>query len=222
VDPERTLPLGRAAFLGTIVAGAAGVVLASRFSQAVSRAVSDVAAAVGPSDGWRIYTVTGIPEFNPATYRLKIGGRVANPQDLAWSEVAALPTASQVSDFHCVTGWSVRQVHWQGIRPATLIDLARPAPDARYVTFVSMEVPYVDQLDLEQFRLADVILATSMDGRPLTSEHGAPMRLVIPDMYGYKSVKWVREIRFDARPAAGFWEQRGYDIDAWVGRSNGA
>jgi DMSO/TMAO reductase YedYZ molybdopterin-dependent catalytic subunit len=89
------------------------------------------------------------------------------------------------------------------------------------VTLQSLEGPYVDQISLDQFRESNVMLARHMDGKPLTRSHGAPLRLVLPSMYGYKGVKWVREIRFDSQQAPGYWEQRGYDVDAWVGKSNG-
>jgi DMSO/TMAO reductase YedYZ molybdopterin-dependent catalytic subunit len=87
--------------------------------------------------------------------------------------------------------------------------------------FVSAEVPYDDSLTLEQALLPDVMLAYEMDGGPLRREHGAPVRLVIPDMYGYKSVKWLNQIEFRRDATYGYWEQNGYDVDAWLGRSNG-
>ena len=89
------------------------------------------------------------------------------------------------------------------------------------MTLQSLETPYVDQISLAQFQEPDAMLARHQDGKPLTRSHGAPLRLVLPSMYGYKNVKWVRELRFDSAAAPGFWEQRGYDVDAWVGGSNG-
>jgi DMSO/TMAO reductase YedYZ molybdopterin-dependent catalytic subunit len=112
-------------------------------------------------------------------------------------------------------------VRWEGIRPETIIDLVQPMASAKFVTLQSLETPYVDQVSLDQFREPDAMLARHQDGKPLTRSHGAPLRLVLPSMYGYKNVKWVRELRFDAAPAPGYWEQRGYDVDAWVGKSNG-
>jgi DMSO/TMAO reductase YedYZ molybdopterin-dependent catalytic subunit len=228
VDSDRGIPLGRAAFFGTIAAGIGGIALASRFSGAVSSAMSGVAGAIpvvkdiAPTEGWRIYAVNPpMPVFDPATFRLEITGLVAEPRTLTWEEVAALPTEPQVSDFHCVTGWSVNDVRWEGIRPSTLLDLCRPAAAATHVTFFSSEHPYMDQLTLDQFTEADVMLATQMDGRPVPRAHGAPLRLVVPRMYGYKGVKWVNAIRFDPGATLGYWEQRGYDVDAWVGDSNG-
>jgi sulfoxide reductase catalytic subunit YedY len=87
--------------------------------------------------------------------------------------------------------------------------------------FVSMEVPYVDYLTMHQASLHDVMLAYEMDGKPLRREHGAPVRLVIPEMYGYKNVKWLEGINLVPQEQLGYWEQLGYDQNAWVGRSNG-
>ena len=96
-----------------------------------------------------------------------------------------------------------------------------PCPSARYANFVSLEQPYTDTLTLKQTTLPNVMLAHSMDGKPLEREHGAPMRLVIPEMYGYKGVKWLTRIELMPKLEAGYWERNGYDVDAWVGRSNG-
>ena len=99
---------------------------------------------------------------------------------------------------------------------------ARPLPRAHALHFVSAEKPYDDYLTLQQVGLSQVMLAYEMDGKPLAREHGAPVRVVIPEMYGYKNVKWVERIVVGRRLRPGYWEQRGYDVDAWVGRSNAA
>lgn len=224
--PRSDLPIGRAAFLGVVAAGIAGVFVAPSISGSVngalSRAIPDQLSSAVSGGGWRIYAVDPpMPTFDPATYTLAIGGLVERPRTLAWPEVADLPGEEQVSDFHCVTGWSVEQVPWEGVRPRTILDLARPLPSARYVSFFSLEEPYVDQVTLDQFLLDDVLIARTMYGAPLKRVHGAPLRVIIPRMYGYKGVKWLSAIRFDAEPGLGYWEQRGYDVNAWVGRSNG-
>jgi DMSO/TMAO reductase YedYZ molybdopterin-dependent catalytic subunit len=152
---------------------------------------------------------------------LKIGGMVEQPQELSYTDLRALPQASQVSTFHCVTGWTVDGVHWGGVRFKDLLASAKPLPGADAIQFVSAEKPYVDYLTTKQAMLRDVMLAWEMDGKPLLQEHGAPVRVVIPDMYGYKNVKWVAEINLVRAPGVGYWEEYGYDNDAWVGRSNG-
>lgn len=219
------LPIGRAAFLGVVAAGIGAIFIAPRISGPVNRAASlfvpESVSATLSNGGWRIYSVSPpMPTFDPAGYSLRIEGLVERSMSLSWPEVAALPGEDQVSDFHCVTGWSVRDVRWEGIRASTIIDMVTPLPSARYVTFTSLEAPYADQVSLEQFLLEDVMIARHMDGRPLERVHGAPLRVVIPRMYGYKGVKWLSGIRFDAEPGLGFWEKRGYDVDAWVGHSN--
>jgi DMSO/TMAO reductase YedYZ molybdopterin-dependent catalytic subunit len=220
--------LGRAGFVGLVGAGVATLFYGkaiSRVTRSVTNPVSDATGLtrIVPSSGWRIYTVAdSMPTFDPATWRLRIDGLVERPVDLSYPQLRALPKARQVSTFHCVTGWVVRDVHWGGVRFHDLLATAKPLPQAHALRFVSAERPYDDYLELSQVRLADVMLAYEMDGKPLRREHGAPARLVIPDMYGYKNVKWVERIELVPQSSLGYWEQRGYDVDAWVGRSNGA
>ncbi|MDQ6807101.1 MAG: molybdopterin-dependent oxidoreductase [Actinomycetota bacterium] len=173
--------------------------------------------------GWRIYAVNPpFPRFSETTSELRIDGLVERPQVLSYAQLRALPRADQVSDFHCVTGWSVPGVRWSGVRFADLLARAGPLPSVEALRFVSAERPYVDSLTLEQLsRAPDAMLAYLMDGRPLTAAHGAPARVVMPQMYGYKGVKWVSRITVTDKISDGYWERRGYDRNAWVGRSNG-
>jgi hypothetical protein len=228
--PRAGLPIGRAALLGTFAAGVGGIAIAPAVNRFLSGAVPSAPAGLGGigdilpgvGGGWRIYSIQyPLPRFDPKTYELSVTGLVENPVRLRWKAVAELPGEHQVSDFHCVTGWSVEDVRWEGIRPQTIIDLVRPKAAAKFVSLQSMEAPYIDQISLDQFREPDVMLARHMDGKPLTRSHGAPLRLVLPRMYGYKGVKWVRELHFGATQERGYWEQRGYDVDAWIGKSNG-
>jgi len=219
--------LGRAGFLGLVGAGVATLFYGKAVSRVTSRVTNPISDATGltriiPSSGWRIYTVAdSMPTFDPATWRLRIDGLVRRPLELTYSDLLALPKAEQVSTFHCVTGWVVDNVHWGGVRFHHVLARAGVLPGARALHFVSAEKPYDDYLDLRQVGLRDVMLAYEMDGKPLPQEHGAPVRVVIPEMYGYKNVKWVERITAVARPGSGYWEQRGYDVNAWVGRSNG-
>jgi DMSO/TMAO reductase YedYZ molybdopterin-dependent catalytic subunit len=216
--------IGRGVFLATVAGGLTSLYWGKAAWSRVSSALGGVESAIPlvPSKGWRIYTVAAsMPRFDPASWRLKVGGLVERPLELSYEELRGLPQASQVSVFHCVTGWTVEGVHWRGVRFRDLLARARPLPAAHALQFVSAEVPYVDYLTVGQALLGDVLLAWEMDGQPLRQEHGAPVRVVIPDMYGYKNVKWVAEINLVSRAESGYWEVRGYDRDAWVGRSNG-
>jgi DMSO/TMAO reductase YedYZ molybdopterin-dependent catalytic subunit len=221
VDERR---IGRGVFLATVAGGLTSLWWGKAAWSSVSGVVSPVAETVAPflPSGWRIYTVAAtMPVFDPKTWSLKIGGMVDNPQELSYHDLRALPQTSETRDFHCVTGWSVNGVQWRGVRFKDLLAAAKPNADAQALEFVSAEYPYVDYLTLQQAMLPDAMLAWEMDGAPILQEHGAPVRVVIPEMYGYKNVKWVAEVNLVREPGVGYWEQYGYDNDAWVGRSNG-
>jgi DMSO/TMAO reductase YedYZ molybdopterin-dependent catalytic subunit len=211
---------GRGLFLVTVAGGLSSLAWGKSVWGRVASAVPSV--PLTPGGGWRIYTVAAtMPKFDPATWRLEVGGLVDKPLTLSYDELRALPRTSQVRNFHCVTGWSVGNVHWTGVRLTDLFDRVAPQFSARGVRFESSEVPYVDYLSVEQASLHDVMLAYEMNGKPLPREHGAPVRLVMPEMYGYKNVKWVSRVDLVDDVYDGYWEQLGYDRDAWVGRSNG-
>lgn len=216
MEPTETQTYGRRAFLGVTAVGLSSLVW--------GKSAWNAFVAVAPPQlvpGWRIYTVaSSMPRFDPATWRLTIDGLVDAPQAISYEQLRALPAAEQVSTFHCVTGWTIHDVHWRGVRFADLLAATRPRAEAAVLTFTSAEKPYVDTLTLDQAHLPDAMLAYEMDGRPLSRPHGAPVRVVIPDMYGYKGVKWVERITLGTDAEPGYWEQRGYDVDAWVGRSN--
>jgi len=223
--------IGRRAFLATVGIGASSVFWgqsASSFLADHLRGLSSLlpagvrAALPAPGGGWRIYSVNPpMPTFDPASWRLRIEGLVQQPVELTYHELLALPRVQQTSDFHCVTGWSVPGVRWTGVRFPDLLATAGLLPAARALTFVSAERGYVDSLTLGQLAAPDSMLAYAMEGQPLSREHGAPVRVVMPRMYGYKGVKWLERIVVADRPILGYWEQRGYDRDAWLGHSNG-
>jgi DMSO/TMAO reductase YedYZ molybdopterin-dependent catalytic subunit len=225
-DDARGRLLGRRAFLGIVGVGLTSLAWGGSALDLAGKATlilpESLRAAIPFGQGWRIYSVNPpYPHFDPATWRLRIDGLVERPQTLTYAQLLALPQARQTSDFHCVTGWSVDGVKWGGVRFFDLLATARPLPSARALTFVSAENPYVDSLTLVQATVPDAMLAHSMDGKPLTRAHGAPARLVMPQMYGYKGVKWLDRIVVTDRVIDGYWQQRGYDRDAWIGDSNG-
>ena len=216
--------IGRGLFLATVAGGVSSLAWGKSVWSHVSKAVGPAESLVPllPTGGWRIYTVSGsMPTFDRATWRLDVGGLVEEPVSLTYARLRALPRAEQISTFHCVTGWIVKNVRWGGVRFHDVLATARPLPEAGALHFVSAEKPYDDFLELRQVQLRDVLLAYEMNGKPLSRAHGAPVRVVIPEMYGYKNVKWVERIELVRKPGLGYWEQRGYDVDAWVGRSNG-
>jgi DMSO/TMAO reductase YedYZ molybdopterin-dependent catalytic subunit len=221
-DPR---PYGRRAFLALLAGGASSFLWAPAASNVLSPLTSAASQLVGnllPVGGWRIYTISGsMPLFDPKTWRLEISGIVRRPVSVSYQQLLALPRVHQVSTFHCVTGWTVKDVRWSGVRLRHLLDLAEPLPTAKAIRFVSAEHPYNDSLTLEQALLPDVMLGLELDGQPLSRPHGAPARIVIPEMYGYKGVKWLNGIELLSSQPTGYWEGLGYDQNAWVGRSNG-
>jgi DMSO/TMAO reductase YedYZ molybdopterin-dependent catalytic subunit len=219
--------VGRLGFVGVVGVGVATLFYGEAISRVVGKVTGPLSSATGlsgllPSGGWQIYTVAAtMPTFDPVSWRLRVGGLAGHPFELSYDELVALPKSEQVSNFHCVTGWEVRNVRWGGVRLSELLRRASPWPQAHALHFVSSEKPYDDFLEMSQATLPDVMLAYEMNGEPLRREHGAPVRLVIPEMYGYKNVKWVERIDLVSESGQGYWEQDGYDNDAWVGRSNG-
>ena len=173
--------IGRAGFLGILGAGAVGLFLARDFTGLLDRAVPKSVSAIVPTGGWRIYTVgSSMPNVAPAAYRLRVDGLVAAPKTFTLADLKAMPRAEQVSDFHCVTGWVVKNVRWAGVRIDDVLERAGAKQGVSALRFVSAEVPYEDSLTLEQALLPDVMLAYEMDGKPLSRPHGAPVRLVMP------------------------------------------
>jgi DMSO/TMAO reductase YedYZ molybdopterin-dependent catalytic subunit len=216
---------GRGAFLLLLGGGLSSLAWGTKVSGVLSPITSAFSQLVGnifPVGGWRIYTISGsMPVFDPNSWRLEVDGLVERKLSLSYDMLLRLPRAEQVSTFHCVTGWTVDNVHWAGVRLKHLLELAQPLPEAKALRFVSMEVPYTDSLTLKQALLPDVMLAYELGGKPLSRPHGSPARVVIPEMYGYKGVKWLTRIELVAEQPTGYWEGLGYDQNAWVGRSNG-
>jgi methionine sulfoxide reductase catalytic subunit len=170
--------------------------------------------------GFRIYTVAPIPKFDPASWKLTIGGLASKSLQLSYDDLLALPSKVQSTVFHCVTGWSVDNLTWEGVPLQTIIDMAAPSLDARAITFYSSDGAYTDSLTLDQAQASDVLLAYNMNGQPLPLNQGMPVRLLVPEMFGYKGVKWVNKIEFAAKPISGYWEVRGYDVDAYINKPN--
>ncbi len=157
-----------------------------------------------------------IPKFDLKTWSLEVEGLVKNPRKYSWEEFLKIPKVSSTSDFHCVTGWSRLGNKWEGVAFKTIANLAVPLKKAKFVT-VAADKDYVTSLPIEDLLEDDVLLAYSLEGKPLTSEHGGPLRLIVPKKYAYKSAKWVRKLKFTEEQELGYWEKRGYSntADPW-------
>ena len=151
-----------------------------------------------------------------ASWRLKIFGACEEPYALRWKEVLALPQIDVVCDMHCVTHWSRLDNRFTGISTKMLIERAKPNADARFV-MCHAERGFTVNVPIEEFTRDDCILAHQHDGEPLTAEHGAPLRGIVPRLYLWKSCKWIRGIELRRTDAPGFWEQNGYHMhgDPW-------
>ena len=208
--------VGRRIVLGVLAVGAAGLALGRSLNPLswLDAAASGVGSSGGL--GFRIYTVNGIPAFDPATWSMKVDGLVQQPREFSFSQFQGLPQTEQQGVFHCVTGWVVPNLTWKGVRLTDLFAQVKPLPSATHITLYSSDGQYTDSISLEQASKPDVMLAHSMNGAPLPLEQGRPVRLIIPEMYGYKNVKWVNRLEFTDHPIDGYWEVRGYPVDAFI------
>lgn len=153
------------------------------------------------------------PAIDLSAWSLRIDGLVANPFSLTHEELKNLAFIEQTNDLDCVERWSVRKLKWQGVQLKTVIEQAKPLSEARFLTFHCTGGIYSESLTIEQAMSNDVLLAYAVAGKPLEPKHGAPLRLVVPGFWGYKSAKWVERIELVADRHFGYWEQRGYNVD---------
>lgn len=173
----------------------------------------------GRQGQFRYYTVTEMPKLNDQTFTFTINGLVNKPITYNWDEFIKLKRTVQVSDFHCVTGWNVNKITWEGVPLHQFLIDAGVKPQATVVKFYSADGVYTDTLSLEEAKMADVMVALLIDGELITQRNGGPVRLIVPRMFGYKSVKWLSRIELINHEHVGYWEERGYPADAWVKRS---
>ena len=174
----------------------------------------------------------------PAGWTLDVGGMVQRPMALSMDALRKLDRTEMRVRHHCVEGWSA-VASWQGVRLAELAQLVKPAPEARFVEFVSFEAApdrgdaapdaksnpsaattlartYTSSWDRESALHPQTMLAYGMNGQPLPLEHGGPLRLYGSVKLGYKMVKWLAAVRFLPQPTGGFWEDQGYEWFAGV------
>lgn len=157
------------------------------------------------------------PNVNTTNWNLRVYGLVEQELNLKWMAFRELPQVKDISDFHCVTRWSQLDMEWDGVRASTLLMQAGPLPNAKHVTLHGYD-GYTTNLPLEALLDEDVIIAHSVFGKPLTAEHGGPVRIVVPKRYAWKGAKWLKAIELHEFDRPGFWEVRGYhnEGDPWL------
>lgn len=216
--------------LGVLGLGAAGVAAApvlqsgleSFLGAAAEKDPTGLTGLLPNGGGFRYYSVTSsVPHKNADNYTLKIDGLVDHPASYTLAQLRAMPQTRIVRDVQCVTGWRVPRTPFEGVRLSELLDAAGVRSSAGAIRFTCFDGAYTESLTLDQARRADVLVALRMQDKPVSHSHGGPVRLYVAPMYFYKSAKWLSGITVtnDVRP--GYWEERGYDVDAWVGKSNG-
>ncbi|MFE1755071.1 molybdopterin-dependent oxidoreductase [Streptomyces anandii] len=227
-EPGR--PIGRRVLLGTLGLGALGVLAAPTLQRglegflgaAADKDPTGLTGLLPNGGGFRYYSVAAsVPHKDATDYRLTVGGLVDRPATYTLADLRALPQTRMTRDVQCVTGWRVPGTPFEGVRLSRLLDAAKVRSTAKAVRFTCFDGTYTESLTLDQARRADVLVALRMQNKDLGHDHGGPVRLYVAPMYFYKSAKWLSGITVTDEVRPGYWEERGYDVDAWVGRSNG-
>lgn len=159
-----------------------------------------------------------VPHPDMAKWSLRIGGSTASGTAMAltYDEVRSLPTVTVPADHHCVAKVTVQELAWTGVAASTLLAMAPPAPHVQQV-LLTAEYGYSSNVRVRDLAASGAVLAWALGGEPLAPEHGWPLRLVLPHLYGFKGPKWIRAIDYLDHPERGFWEQRGFHFtgDIW-------
>lgn len=162
---------------------------------------------------WPVLDLGDTPAVTPETWRLVVDGAVEAPLELSYQDLLALPQVDEEADFHCVTGWSILDLAFRGVRFETIAALARPTAAATHVMTHASD-GYSTNLPLEEALKPDVLLVHTVEGKPLTREHGGPVRIVVPQLYAWKGAKWLTRIELLTHDRRGYWEIRGYSNTA--------
>ncbi len=167
--------------------------------------------------GWPVLHYGPVPTFDPASWDFRVSGATAGPpRTWTWPEVGHLPRTTVHADLHCVTRFSVLDNRWRGIATQTVLELVPPAAAVTHV-LVWAAYGYSASLPLADFAAPDALFATHRNGTALSRDHGAPLRLVVPQRYAWKGPKWARGVEYLTEDRRGFWEERGYHngADPW-------
>lgn len=142
-------------------------------------------------------------------WTLELFGNVENPVTLKIGEIHKLADRDITADFHCVTRWSRYDLNWSGVPFKKIIELTKPRDSMQFIVFHSFD-GYTTNVTLEGVMMPNVIVATKLEGKEIPPEHGGPIRMIIPHLYGWKSAKFLTKIEFLDEDRPGFWEVRGY------------
>jgi DMSO/TMAO reductase YedYZ molybdopterin-dependent catalytic subunit len=164
-----------------------------------------------------VLTVGPNPKYDLASWDFSVFGEVENPVKLTWDELMALPQREVTTDIHCVTRWSKLDTVWRGVPVSELLDRARVKPSGTHALAYS-DGGYTTNVPLAALYDDDVLLAHTYAGEPLEPDHGAPLRLLVPRRYFWKSAKFLRKLEVMTEDRMGFWELNGYhnDADPWA------
>ncbi|MDQ3878036.1 MAG: sulfite oxidase-like oxidoreductase [Actinomycetota bacterium] len=167
--------------------------------------------------GWPVLHEGPIPRFDVDSWRLTVDGACESPFELTYDELKALPNVEMNSDFHCVTGWSKLDNTWTGVQTRVLLEKAQPRDDATHV-LMHAEYGYTANVPIDRLLADDALVTWMHNGSDLAPKHGYPLRTLVPKLYGWKSVKWVRRLELLNADRRGFWEVRGYHnrADPWL------
>ena len=160
---------------------------------------------------WPVLHEGPVPRFDPRAWDFRVTGLVEKPVRLTWEEFTRLPMKEVTADMHCVTRWSRFDVRWEGVPFSEVMKLVTLKPGAKYV-MIHADTEYTTNVPLADLMRPTTLFALKENDEPLPPEHGYPVRLVVPNLYAWKSAKWVRGLEFMAEDAPGFWEQNGYHI----------
>jgi DMSO/TMAO reductase YedYZ molybdopterin-dependent catalytic subunit len=152
-----------------------------------------------------------------SAWTLKVSGLVRMEKTITWQDLLAAPATEQICDLHCVTGWTLLDTRWRGVRVSDLLDRDQILPSAQHVV-VHASGGWTTNLPVEELLRDEVMVAYEYEGRPLSPEHGGPARLLVPRLYFWKSAKWLSGLEFTQEERLGYWESRGYHRlgDPWL------
>ena len=159
--------------------------------------------------GVPIFKAGGMPTIDLQTYVFLVRGMVEKEYQFSWQEILAMPKSRVNCRLTSVSGWSVR-ADWEGIRWSDFLKQISVRPGASYVRFSTVGGGYTTVVNCKDLENPRVLLAYGVNGDPIEPEYGGPLRMVIPNLWGYKSCKWLGKINFIGQMEGGYWEDRGY------------